>query len=1495
MQSRAMATDVGWTRPAQALRRALPRARGARARPDRCARVGPGSPEPLGVTLGARRRERRRLLRARDRDRALPLRRERRDARSSASRCRSAPATCSTASSPASRPASATACARTARTTRAAGHRFNAGEAARRSVRAGARPAVRASIRRCSAAATTGATRDDTDSAPFVPKGIVTPSPARRRPRARPRVPWARHDPLRAARARLHAAHPGVPEALRGTCAGLAHPAALAHLTRLGITTVELMPIAACDRRAPPRARSASPTTGATTRSRCSCPIRGSRRAASTNCAACVAALHAAGIEVILDVVLNHTGEGDALGPTLSLRGLDNATYYRTLADDRARYVDDTGCGNTLALDRPPVLRLALDALRYYARGRGRRRLPLRPRDHARPPRRRLRSRRAAAAGDRAGSRAARPQADRRAVGRRAGRLPARRVSRPAGASGTTATATPCAASGAATPGCTGELATRLAGSADVFAARSRPPSRSVNFVAAHDGFTLADLVAYAAKHNEANGEDNRDGSDANYSWNHGVEGPTTDAGDRARARARDVRNLLATLLLSRGTPMLAMGDELGRTQQRQQQRLRAGQRADVDRLGQRPMTTLIAFVAQLIALRKRHPALRADRWLTGAPVDASGLPDVEWRHPDGRAMTGGDWTHPRQPRARRDPLRERRRGRRRPTASPSRSTPATIRSTVRWPDARDGFAWRRVIDTALPAGHARSRDAVGRRRRRSSRARSVVVLVEEPDAAPRRRQLGRRAGDARPPRRAPPASPPNGGICPAGATSSAPTRSARCSRRWDWRPTSTGEARDAPRRDRRRARAPRAAGDGRRARRLAGERRHRADARRAGAVACALRLQHEDGTEHVLPFAVDDLPANVVDGRRRTHGRAADARAAAAAGRLPHAALRRRSDCRAAASSSRRDAASCRRNCAPARAASASPRTSMRCAARGDQGIGDFTTLPRSAEATARAGGSIVGINPLHALFAEDRERASPYHPSDRRFLDPIYIDVERVPDLAASDDARALLAQDGRRIAALAARASVDYAAVWQLKQRGAATRASRASSSARPRDPLVAEFERFVAAGGAPLRQFALFEAIAAEHPRVPWHEWPHGVARARRRRASPNSRAAHARRIRFALYLQWLADRQFAAAAARRARERPRARVLSRSRRRRRAGRRRGVGESVRVRARRGDRRAARSVLDGRPELEPAAAESRSARSRPACAGFRELVAANMRHAGALRIDHVMGLSRLFWIPDGATRGRRRLRPLSARRAARACSRSRALARAASSSARTWARCPRASASGSRRPTSCPTACCGSSATARASSPPSRYPAKAVACVSTHDLPTIAGWWTGADIAEKRALGLLDAGWRRATRRPNARAAKQALADAIDRGRRRRRARRSTPTRRTTPAITAAIHRYAGASASALVLLQADDLAGETAARQPARHRPRAPELAPEGRRRRRGAVADAVRRCRRSPISRPAGRVADPPRCPRAPRQRARLSAGDGPAGRASRE
>ncbi len=1245
--------------------------------------------------------------------------------------------------------------------------------------------------------------RDDIDSASFVPKGIVTP-PAPPAGPQRPRVPWAETIVYELHVRGFTRMHPDVPEAIRGTCAALAHPAALRHLRRLGITTVELMPIAAAiDERH--LARLGLTNYWGYNPAALFVPDPRLAPGGIVELQRTVAALHAADIEVIIDVVLNHTGEGDALGPTLSLRGLDNATYYRTLADDGAVYVDDTGCGNTLALDRPPVLRLALDVLRYYAEAAGvdgfrfDLATTLGRRDDGFDPAAPLLQ---AIAQDpllRDLKLIAEPW-DLGPGGHRLGAFPpgwgewndryrdaARRFWR-------------------GDAGLTGDFATRFAGSADVFAVRSRPPSRSVNFITAHDGFTLADLVAYATKHNEANGEDNRDGSGANWSWNHGVEGPTSDPGVRA-ARERDIRNLLATLLLSRGTPMLAMGDELGRTQ-----RGNNNAYAQDNPLAWVDWTSaddgLTALVAALIELRKRHPALRDDRWLTGAPVDESGVPDVEWRHPDGRAMGGGDWTNP-GCRAVVAILRA--------SAADSRAADRVAvalnagddPASVLWPDACDGFSWHPCIDTASPSPRLDPASPVIANATRVA-GRSVVVVVEEPDASHRRSPgveqgiLDRLAAAA--------------GIAGewqdmVGARHVVGADTKRALLAAMGLPAdSTCEARArlaeiADLHDRRELPALVVVREG-------------STVQVAMALANAklrhrvfLRLQQEDGTERLLRLAIDDLPASAVTA---TDGRTVIQRIVT----LPplpvgYHTLRFDNDsdrpCRVVVAPDRcflppeiRDGAR--------RFGLAAHLYAVR--RRGDHGIGDFTTLSEMAAATARAGGSIVGINPLHALFAEDRDRASPYHPSDRRFVDPIYIDVDHVPDLAASDEARALLAKSGdHRIASPAADSSVDYGAVWQLKQAVLSACFTRFGQRGNG-DPLVAEFDRFVAAGGLPLRQFALFEAIAAEHPRIPWFRWPHSL-REPHAPGIADFASRHASRVRFALYLQWLADRQFGV-AARRARASGLALGFFRDL---------AVGaapDGAEVWA--NPSAFARSVAIGAPP-DPFSTAGQNWNLPPpnpgtlmasACAGFGDLLAANMRHAGALRIDHVMGLSRLFWIPEGATAvdGAYVRYPLDALLGILARESVRARCLVVGEDLGTVPE-------GLRERLAAVDVFSYRVLWFERDGPdfaaPSHYPAKAVACVSTHDLPTIAGWWSGTDIAEKRSLGLLDVE-RAAAAEAERLAEKRALAEAIDKAG----VGNGVPLDAGAPhdaAVTAAIHRYACATPSAVVLVQADDLAGE----------------------------------------------------------------------------
>jgi isoamylase len=483
------------------------------------------------------------------------------------------------------------------------------------------------------------------DNAPYVPRSIVVDS----------RFDWEgdelpRHPLHEALIYELHvkgftAQHPDVPKHLRGSYEGLAQPAVIEYLQKLGVSAVELLPVHQFEDDYYQHARGVvnfwgygtigyfAPHNGYSS--------SGQRGEQVLEFKRMVRALHKAGIEVILDVVYNHTGEGSQRGPTLCFRGLDNAVYYHQQATKPSEYQDYTGCGNSIAAHHPQPLQLILDSLRYWVQEM-----------HVDGFR-----------FDLATTLARSPHEYRRnsaffsAVqqdpvlqkvkligepwdlgdgGYQVGRFPPLwsewndryrigvREFWNGGSAGV------------------GELARRLTGSADIYQPARRLPQASVNFVTAHDGFTLRDLVSYNEKHNEENREQNRDGDSHNRSWNCGVEGPTHDPEINA-LRARQQRNFLATLLLSQGVPMLLAGDELGRSQ-------RGNNNAYcIDD----PLTwvdwlnvdeALLAFTQKLIALRKRHPALRRSEWLHGLPVSFEGYKDIAWFMPGGEEFQNKDW-----------------------------------------------------------------------------------------------------------------------------------------------------------------------------------------------------------------------------------------------------------------------------------------------------------------------------------------------------------------------------------------------------------------------------------------------------------------------------------------------------------------------------------------------------------------------------------------------------------------------------------------------------------------------------------------------------------------------------------------------------------------------------------------------------------------------------------------------------------------------------------
>lgn len=439
--------------------------------------------------------------------------------------------------------------------------------------------------------------------------------------------------------------HPEVPPALRGTYAGLATPPVIEHLKRLGVTSVELMPTHTFvdDRHLVDQGK--RNYWGYNTIGYFAPDQRYSASGSIGEFKTMVKTLHSAGIEVILDVVYNHTAEGHHLGPTLCFKGIDNAVYYRLAPDNPRYYRDYTGCGNTLNLQHPRVLQLVMDSLRYWvqemhvdgfrfdlAAALGREQHAV---DHLGaffdilhqdPVLSRVKL-------------IAEPW-DLGEGGYQVGNFPL-------GWAEWNDRYRDCMrAYWKGDGGLIGEFATRITGSSDLYAHNGRRPYASINFITAHDGFTLHDLVSYNDKHNAANGEDNRDGTDNNLAWNCGAEGPTDDPVIVA-LRARQKRNLLATLLLSQGVPMLLAGDEMGRTQHGNNNAYCQDSEiswvnwnlSDADR-------DLHDFVARLIRLRREHPVFRRRNFFQGRPIRGSGIKDIHWIKHDSSDMSDEEWAH---------------------------------------------------------------------------------------------------------------------------------------------------------------------------------------------------------------------------------------------------------------------------------------------------------------------------------------------------------------------------------------------------------------------------------------------------------------------------------------------------------------------------------------------------------------------------------------------------------------------------------------------------------------------------------------------------------------------------------------------------------------------------------------------------------------------------------------------------------------------------------
>lgn len=1181
------------------------------------------------------------------------------------------------------------------------------------------------------------------DTAALVPKAIVEAPP----PPAAPQVPrplgLVYEVPVKAFTMR----HPGVPEALRGTVAALGEACIVDHLKRLGVDTVELMPLAAWidERHLPPlglaNAWGYNPITFLA-------PDPRLAPGGMAEIRATLEKLHDAGLRVILDVVFNHSGEGDDEGATLSLRGLDERLYYAHTPDHRL--VNDTGCGNTLALDKAPVVHLAMDALRHWA-GAGfdgfrfdlatvlgrtshgfDRNAPLL----------------AAIAQD--------PVLSRLAL-----------VAEPWDATGTG-----YQLGGFAQPWhewndrfrdhvrrfwrgdahATGDFATVICGSSDVFAGSHSPPSASVNFVAAHDGFTLSDLVHFDHKRNEANGEGNRDGNSGEISW-------------VSKTPRADVRAMLATLMLSRGTPMLTAGDEFGRTQAGNNNAYAQDNAitwldwpaADLE---------LAAFAARLSALRRELDPVTADTFLAGRDVDGRGFADAAWLDASGNPASLDQWSAPDFPTFCLLLARETR------VALWFNRAPDDVTCTL--PPPQSAHAWWIALDSAddhRPGEvHGTGVTVAGR---------SVLVAIEKPrpdsDALP---STTRTAGAMDP---------------------EIATLAYAAGIQPEWHEVNGTHHRVTPETQRALLAAmhlPAATSDDVRSSLafLRGKNEVRALPQVAtllqdrsgrlpivlpeamGQRRLGLRITCEAGDDQVLEFSPGDLaPIGTL-----SHDGVRHSKYALTLPALPPGLYKLEMD--AFLGTQGRLIVHPERCHLPEQLAE--PHRTFGLAAHlyalrdaRDTGIGDLGTLGRFADLTKRLGGITSGINPLHHLFPTDRERASPYQPSDRRFIDPIYMDLDSLVAELGGARARAVMNENASGFEGLRTSRLVDYTGAWNAKEK-----VLRAVFEDCAQNPLPS-LDQFIADGGDALARHALFESLAARAGTIDRQQWP-----AAWREPEPHTLSELSQEfreeMRYRAFLQWALDRQLEAAAAR-------GPALSLYR-----------DLALGVAPDGGEVWAhpdlfAESVSLGAPP-DPFAAAGQKWHLPPFIpqrlqgafyAPLADILSANMRAAGALRIDHILGFTRQFWVPGGAegSQGAYVTFPAADLIALTSLLSARAgccvigedlgtvpeglreqLAAADILSYRVlWLERDAQGALLS----------------------PQTYPRLSVACLSIHDLPPFLGWSEAADPAERQTLDT-------------------ALAEA------------GIAPGSTDTDLMVAAHTLVARGSSTLMLVQVDDIAGET---------------------------------------------------------------------------
>ncbi len=548
---------------------------------------------------------------------------------------------------------------------------------------------------------------DERDSAPFVPKCKVI-DPAYTWGQDQPvRVPWDKTVIYEAHVRGLTMRHPSVAEPVRGTFAGLSNPDVLDHLKKLGVSSIELLPIHGFVNDQHLLQKGLNNYWGYNSIAFFAPHARYLASGKIAEFKEMVAHLHDAGLEVILDVVYNHTAEGNEQGPTLSMRGIDNASYYRLMPDNKRFYINDSGTGNTLDLSHPCVLQMVTDSLRYWASemhvdGFRFDLATILGRYH-----------------DGFSERHSFLVACRQDPVLRSVKLIAEPWDcgpggyqvggfAPGWAEWNDRFRDTVRAFWKGDDGKLADFAARMTGSGELFNQRGRRPFSSVNFITAHDGFTLRDLVSYNEKHNEENDENNQDGTSNNLSWNHGVEGPTDDR-NIVELRLRQMRNFFATLLFAQGTPMIVAGDEFARTQNGNNNAYCQDSEIgwvnwDLDEDG----TQLLKFVRRLTKLRLAYPMLRRNRFLVGTYNEEIGVKDVTWLDPQGNEMTSEQWQegHGRALAMLLD-------GRAQPTGIRKRGDDATLLIIVnahhdvvnfKLPEVPQGKHWNCLVDTNRPA-----------------------------------------------------------------------------------------------------------------------------------------------------------------------------------------------------------------------------------------------------------------------------------------------------------------------------------------------------------------------------------------------------------------------------------------------------------------------------------------------------------------------------------------------------------------------------------------------------------------------------------------------------------------------------------------------------------------------------------------------------------------------------------------------------------------------